>query len=265
MPGEEGSLLLGPLSPVVVVHPKRFALKLVDDRELLVVLLLRVGSEPPLQRCLRASVLESPHRPKYKAKVRAASPAELAALLRHANNDERLLISVAACTGLRASELFGVRFEDIDFTGGDIHITRQLQDGWRRNAAEDREVTASSTFAYAFVRLLREDPRRFAGGLVFRSPEGATSSSATLIAAGETWRPCRASSATARRPQRSTRTPTLGLHAPNTAAKASRVLFGKSGSNSVADAPAVTAERAQVLELVARPERFELPTLRFEA
>jgi hypothetical protein len=49
--------------------------------------------------------------------------------------------------------LFGVRFSDIDFAKGLIVLTRQLQDG-------------------VDLPEFREDPRRFAGGLVFTSPEG---------------------------------------------------------------------------------------------
>ena len=47
--------------------------------------------------------------------------------------------------------------------------------------------------------------------------------------------------------------------------KVASVLTAASGSKTVAAPKKPDAQPAQVLELIARPERFELPTLRFEA
>jgi integrase len=109
---------------------------------------------------------ESLHRPKYRGKVRALRPAELAALIEHADATTGRLIRTAACTGLRASELFGVRFSDIDFTRGLIVLTRQLQDGVDLPLKTERSRRRVPLPAN-LLQELREDPRRFAGGLVF--------------------------------------------------------------------------------------------------
>ena len=53
------------------------------------------------------------HAPSYKADVRAFTPEELAALIKHADPDTLLLIEVDAVSGLRESELFGIRFSSL--------------------------------------------------------------------------------------------------------------------------------------------------------
>ena len=115
---------------------------------------------------------ESLYRPRYKGKVRALMPAELAALMEHADATMGRLIRMAACTGLRASELFGVRFSDIDFAKGVIVLTRQLQDGEELPLKTERSRRRVPLPAN-LLRELGEDPRRSAGGLLFTSPEGA--------------------------------------------------------------------------------------------
>jgi integrase len=111
------------------------------------------------------------HAPSYGAKVRAFTPDEISALLDNADPDTILLIEVGAGSGLRESELFGVRFEDIDFKEGGVKVARQLQNG----AVLAPKTEKSRRFVPlppAIVRKLWEHPRRTAGGLVFVSPEG---------------------------------------------------------------------------------------------
>ncbi len=115
---------------------------------------------------------ESLHAPRYKANVRALTPAELSALLAQADGQTALLLKVAATTGLRASELFGVRFTDIDFQTGMVSITRQLQDGVAMALKTDKSRRRVPLSA-AIVKELREHPRRFGGGLVFVAPDSA--------------------------------------------------------------------------------------------
>ena len=111
------------------------------------------------------------HAPSYGSQVRAFTPEEIAALLKHANSDTLLLIEVGASGGLRESELFGIRFEDIDFQQGGINIARQLQNG----AVLAPKTAKSRRFVPlppAIMKKLSEHPRRSVGGLVFVSPEG---------------------------------------------------------------------------------------------
>jgi integrase len=115
---------------------------------------------------------ESLYRPKYKGKVRALTSGELAALMEHADTVTWRLIRTAACTGLRASELSGVRFSDIDFTKGVIVVTRQLQDGVELPLKTERSRRRVPLPAN-LLREFGEDPRRSEGGLLFTSPDGA--------------------------------------------------------------------------------------------
>jgi integrase len=112
------------------------------------------------------------HAPSYEANVRAFTPAELAALLAHADPSSVLLIEMAASSGLRESELFGIRFEDIDFQRGGVNVARQLQNGTALAPKTDRS-RRYVPLAPTILKKLWEHPRRTSGGLVFLSPEGS--------------------------------------------------------------------------------------------
>ena len=111
------------------------------------------------------------HAPSYKANVRAFTPQELAALLTHADPSTALLIEMGASSGLRESELFGIRFEDIDFQRGGVNVARQLQNGTVLAPKTDQS-RRFVPLAPAILKKLWEHPRRTSGGLVFLSPEG---------------------------------------------------------------------------------------------
>jgi integrase len=51
-------------------------------------------------------------------------PAEIKALVDNLSIRERTLVLLAASTGLRQSEMFGLKWEDIDFTQGNMSVTR---------------------------------------------------------------------------------------------------------------------------------------------
>jgi integrase len=121
---------------------------------------------------MHGNPLEHVHKPRHTATVRAIRPDELALLLAQADAETRLLLRVSASTGLRASELFGVRFEDIDMATGEISIARQLRDGLVSTLKTARS-TRTVRVPQSVLRELREHPRRFAAGLVFTSPDGA--------------------------------------------------------------------------------------------
>ncbi|MCW5695318.1 MAG: site-specific integrase [Bauldia sp.] len=65
------------------------------------------------------------------------SPAEIGAILRHAKGRYRPLIVTAIFTGMRASEIRGLRWQDVDLKEGKIHI-RQRAD--RYHSARHREA-----------------------------------------------------------------------------------------------------------------------------
>jgi integrase len=53
-------------------------------------------------------------------------PAEIKALVDNLSIRERTLVLLAAFTGLRQSEIFGLKWEDIDFTQGNMSVTRSI-------------------------------------------------------------------------------------------------------------------------------------------
>jgi integrase len=53
-------------------------------------------------------------------------PAEIKALVDNLSIRERTLVILAASTGLRQSEMFGLKWEDIDFTQGNMSVTRSI-------------------------------------------------------------------------------------------------------------------------------------------
>ena len=67
---------------------------------------------------------------RQSAKRRAAPtlllPAEIKALINALELRERTLVLLAASTGLRQSELFGLKWGDIDFTQGIMNVTRSV-------------------------------------------------------------------------------------------------------------------------------------------
>lgn len=55
-------------------------------------------------------------------------PVEIQALLAELQESIRTLILIASVTGLRRGELFGLRWEDIDFPDAEIHVVRSMVD-----------------------------------------------------------------------------------------------------------------------------------------
>ena len=70
---------------------------------------------------------------RQSAKRRAApnvlAPAEIKLLLDHLDLRERTLVLVAASTGVRQSELFALKWGDIDFSHGTMNVTRSITYG----------------------------------------------------------------------------------------------------------------------------------------
>jgi len=102
------------------------------------------------------------HAPSYEADVRAFTPKELVALIKHADPDTLLLTEVDAVSGLRESELFGIRFSDFDFERGGAHVTRQLQNGVAL-APKSEKSRRFVPLPPTIMKKLSEHPRRLAG------------------------------------------------------------------------------------------------------
>jgi len=81
---------------------------------------------------------------KLKVGVDIPSPSEISAILAHANGRWRPLFLTAAFTGLRASELRGLRWADVDFKASKLHVTQRADKfnkiGPPKSEAGKREV-----------------------------------------------------------------------------------------------------------------------------
>lgn len=53
---------------------------------------------------------------------------ELQALIPHLSVRDRMLVLLDACTGLRVGELLGLKWSDVDFENGQLHVTRSVVD-----------------------------------------------------------------------------------------------------------------------------------------
>ena len=76
-----------------------------------------------------ANPLEDVHRPRYKSKVAAFTPTQIAILLDVADAEAGLFIRMAASTGMRFGELAGLRWSDVDLDKGSLDVRRQYSRG----------------------------------------------------------------------------------------------------------------------------------------
>src|SRR5262249_22907881 len=88
------------------------------------ILLGKILADAVKDSRLRHSPMEGVELPaKSKKKAgRALKPEEIQALLANADEDARVIIMAAVLTGLRRAELFGLRWESVDFKANLIHV-----------------------------------------------------------------------------------------------------------------------------------------------
>ena len=101
------------------------------------------------------------------------SPSDVAAILAHAKGRWRPLLLTAAFTGLRASELRGLRWADVDFKANEIHV-RQRADryntiGSPKTDASKRAVPFGKVVANTLKEWKLQCPH---GDLVFPNGQG---------------------------------------------------------------------------------------------
>jgi integrase len=121
---------------------------------------------------------------KLKVGVDIPAPDEISLILHHAPARWRPLLLVAAYTGLRASELRGLRWENVDLDGGVIHV-RQRADrfnaiGAPKSATGHRDVP----FGKVVANTLKEWKLRCPNGpLVFPTSTGRIVEHSNLVKA----------------------------------------------------------------------------------
>jgi integrase len=90
----------------------------------------------------RSNLGASTGRPRYKSKVAAFTPGEIAALLDAADAEAATLIRLAVTTGLRIGEPAGLQWRDVDLGKGTIEVRRQFSHGaWAELKTENAKRT----------------------------------------------------------------------------------------------------------------------------
>lgn len=122
---------------------------------------------------------------KGRRKVLPPEAAVITEVVGHARAGARDAILVAAATGLRRGELFGLRWRDIDFDASEIHVTAYnfggvVEDGRFKTDAGERDVPLFKSIRK--VLLERKARERFSGDddFLFASTIGTALDSTTL-------------------------------------------------------------------------------------
>jgi integrase len=126
-------------------------------------------------------------RGKLKVGTHIPTPDEIKVILANAQGRWRPLLILAVFTGLRASELRGLRWEDVDLGKGELHV-RQRADrfneiGKPKSAAGDRVVPFGKFVANTLKEWKLACPRSD-GDLVFPNGAGNVESLANIINRG---------------------------------------------------------------------------------
>lgn len=101
------------------------------------------------------------------------TPVEVAALLQELRDPFKTLILLAAVTGMRRGELFGLKWEDIDFQEAEIRVVRSIVDqveGPPKTLASRRPLPMSAELASALEGWNRSSSYSRPGDWVFASP-----------------------------------------------------------------------------------------------
>jgi integrase len=127
--------------------------------------------------------LEQRHKRKLKVGVDIPTKEEVSGIIRHAPDRWRALLVTAAFTGLRASELRGLRWGDVDLKKGELHV-RQRADRFNEIGSpksEDSERTVP--FGSFVANTLKEWKLKHPGELVFATSKGTIVEHSNLVKA----------------------------------------------------------------------------------
>ena len=97
---------------------------------------------------------------------------ELKKLLAEIQNPARVLVFLTAATGLRISEAMGLKWSDIDFSAGELHLSIVHQHvGEMKTEASQKPVPMDSVLATALHDWRKQTPYRHPEDWVFASPK----------------------------------------------------------------------------------------------
>jgi len=113
-----------------------------------------------------------PSRVEEEQEVRCFTSAEVAAILATATGQHGVLFTLAAETGMRAGELYGLRVEDVDFARNIVKVRRSMWEGKAQTPKTSNSYRAIDVQPYVTEMLLKHLAGR-TEGLVFLSPHSA--------------------------------------------------------------------------------------------
>jgi integrase len=99
---------------------------------------------------------------------------ELKKLLVELQDPARVLVFLTAATGLRISEAMGMKWSDVDFNAGELHLTRAIVHqhvGEMKTEASQKPVPMDSVLATALRDWRTQTPYRHLEDWVFASPK----------------------------------------------------------------------------------------------
>jgi integrase len=127
---------------------------------------------------------ERRQRGKLKVGVDIPSPQEITALIAHLSDRWRPMIVTAIFTGLRASELRGLRWSNVDLRNAKLHVReradRFLAMGKPKSGAGERTIPLPPML----VNMLREHKLKTKGEFVFPTSEGNVQHHANILHRG---------------------------------------------------------------------------------
>jgi integrase len=128
-------------------------------------------------------------KPKLEAGRDIPTPQEVARLVQAAKGKLRVLIMTAASTGLRSSELRGLRWHDVDLKTGELHV-RQRADRWNRigppkSDSSKRTVPLGNELLHALKEWRIACPKEGELDLVFPTSTGAVQHHKNMLDACE--------------------------------------------------------------------------------
>jgi integrase len=134
-----------------------------------------------------ASFVKKPSVRTRKAAAERLTPEQLAVLFTHCSGRARIVVRIAATTGMREGEIFGLRWKDVDLKGRLIHVCRQYTHGEMvehgKTDAANRDIGIDAKLATELTawKLQQKPERRTDDSLVIGTATGEALSASNFL------------------------------------------------------------------------------------
>jgi integrase len=134
-----------------------------------------------------ASFVKKPSVRTRKAAAERLTPEQLAVLFTHCSGRARIVVRIAATTGMREGEIFGLRWKDVDLKGRLIHVCRQythgemVEHGKTDAASRDIGIDAKLATELTAWKLQQKPERRIDDSLVIATGTGEALSASNFL------------------------------------------------------------------------------------